>query len=33
MSTPPSQQNDFLAARAESCRLLGLNPTTCRPMK
>jgi hypothetical protein len=31
MSTPPSQQNDFLAARAESCRLLGLNPDDLSP--
>lgn len=31
MSAPPSQQNDFLAARAESCRLLGLNPDDLSP--
>jgi hypothetical protein len=31
MSTPPSQQNDFLAARTESCRLLGLNPDDLSP--
>ena len=31
MSTPPSQQNDFLVARSESCRLLGLNPDDLSP--